>query len=55
MDVEFQLQFRRPEGFEETYPWGGSRNLDGYSMHMSVFFDRKVANEDNPFLDKFEL
>ena len=32
----------------------GSR-LDGKVMGMSVFFDRKIANEDNPALEKLEL
>ena len=55
MDVEVQMQFRRTEGLDEGYPWGGTRRLNGLAMNMSVFFDRKVANEDNPFFDKLEL
>ena len=32
-----------------------SRRLDGKLMITSVFFDRKVGNEDNSFFEKLEL
>ena len=31
------------------------RRLDGKLMIVSVFFDRKIANEDNPVLEKLGL
>ena len=31
------------------------RRLDGKLMIASVFFDRKIANEDNPVLEKLGL
>ena len=31
------------------------RRLDRKLMIASVFFDRKIANEDNPALEKLEL
>ena len=58
MDVELQMFFRNPE-IENSY-WmsttmDGNYRLDGKMMAMSVFFDRRVANEDNPFFDEFDL
>ena len=55
MDVEFQMLFKRSEGLNFDIYMDQNIRLDGLIMGMSVFFDRKVANEDNPFFDEFDL
>ena len=55
MDLEFQMTFQRPGGVGHDVWMSWERRLDGKMMTMSVFFDRRVANEDNPFFDEFDL
>ena len=56
MDVELQMTFRKPDNLDwMRMTMDGNYRLDGKYMAMSVFFDRKVANEDNPFFDEFDL
>ena len=48
------MAYRSPEPLDEKEDFKGGR-LDGKVMVVSVFFDRKVANEDNPVLEKLQL